>query len=52
MAKKPELRTTKDNSNQHGLEINNVKLLVTHYHGLIRFEEEDDYFIVKILIPK
>lgn len=47
----PNLNTTKENSEQHGIGLNNVKLLVQHYQGLITFEEEDNYFIVKILIP-
>ncbi len=51
LAANPDLNTTKADSEHHGIGINNVRLLVNHYQGLIKFEEDEGYFIVKILIP-
>lgn len=51
LATNPDLNTTKVDSEHHGIGINNVRLLVNHYQGLIKFEEDEGYFIVKILIP-
>ena len=51
LAANPDLNTTKVDSEHHGIGINNVRLLVNHYQGLIKFEEDEGYFIVKILIP-
>lgn len=48
----PNLNTTKDNAMYHGIGIKTVKYFVKHYRGSIKFEEEDNYFIIKILIPK
>lgn len=47
----PHLKTTKDDKNRHGIGLNNIKLLLDRYDGIIHFNEENNYFVVKVLVP-
>ena len=45
------LQTTKIDKNNHGFGLKNVKLLLNRYNGFIDFSEENNFFVVKVLIP-
>lgn len=47
----PHLNTTKDNKKDHGIGLNNIYLLLDRYDGKISFDDENNYFTVRIIIP-
>lgn len=47
----PSLQTTKENSDEHDIGLKNIKLLLKRYQGEISFHEENNNFIVRIIIP-
>ncbi len=51
LADNPELNSTKDDNEKHGLGVKQIKEIVSSYDGMTDFYEEDDYFIVSIFIP-
>ena len=46
----PYLLTTKNNTNNHGIGLNSIYLILDKYNGKISFSD-DTYFTVKIIIP-
>lgn len=47
----PNLKSTKNNSTNHGCGIKNITSLIKKYNGIIDFSEDNYFFIVKIIIP-
>lgn len=47
----PKLRTTKSDSERHGLGIKSIRSIVERYSGLLDFYEEDDRFCAQISLP-
>lgn len=47
----PNLKSTKNNSTNHGYGIKNITSLIKKYNGIIDFSEDNYFFIVKIIIP-
>lgn len=47
----PDLQTTKENPDDHGIGLKNIKLLLKRYQGEISFREENNNFIVRMIIP-
>lgn len=45
------LQTTKIDKNNHGFGLKNVNLLLNRYNSFIDFSEENNFFVVKVLIP-
>lgn len=50
LANNPSLKTTQLKKDGHGYGIKNVKKVVQHYNGLIRFYEEKNRFVSDILL--
>ena len=50
LSNNPYLKTTKLNKATHGYGIKNIKKVVQHYHGLIRFYENNSEFVSDILL--
>jgi len=48
----PNLETTKQEKDLHGLGVGKIKALVTQYEGMADFYEEENFFCVKVFIPK
>lgn len=46
------LKTKKADTSIHGYGIKSIKRLVSSYNGTIDFSEEDDYFVVQLLLEK
>ena len=51
-AKNPTLETSKEEKNLHGLGVGKIKAIVAQYGGMADFYEEDNFFCVKVFIPK
>lgn len=51
-AKNPYLETSKEEKDLHGLGVGKIKAIVAQYGGMADFYEEDDFFCVKVFIPK
>lgn len=47
----PQLLTTKYHKEDHGMGLNNINLLLDRYDGKISFDDGDNYFTVRIIIP-
>lgn len=47
----PELKSTKLDSNIHGIGLGNVRKIVADRNGIIRIYEEHDFFCVHIILP-
>ena len=47
----PELKTSKKDREHHGMGINIIRQSVERLDGNIRFEENNGYFVVKLLLP-
>lgn len=43
--------TTKENKNDHGYGLSNVRYVVTKYNGVIKMEDKGNVFDLKIYIP-
>lgn len=52
LAKNPGLETSKEEKTKHGFGVGKIKEIVTQYGGMADFYEEDDFFCVKVFIPK
>lgn len=52
LADNPELISTKEEKSQHGFGIGTIKSLVEQYRGMLDFYEEENFFCVKVFIPK
>lgn len=52
LAKNPNLETSKEEKDMHGLGVGKIKAIVTQYGGMADFYEEADFFCVKVFIPK
>lgn len=52
LANNPELKSTKEEKEQHGFGVRKVKQIVDEYHGMADFYEEDNFFCVKVFIPQ
>lgn len=50
LTENPDLKTTKVKKDGHGYGIKNIKKVVAHYNGLIRFYENEDQFTSDILL--
>lgn len=50
LATNPNLQTTKDDSNAHGLGLKSSKDIVTKYEGILQFDEKEGFFIVKVIL--
>ncbi len=48
----PELSSTKDNKDDHGYGIKNIRRIVENHHGIVNFFEEGNIFGCHILIGK
>lgn len=48
----PDLATTKQDKNLHGLGIRQIKAIVDNYNGMYDFYEEDGFFCVGVFIPQ
>ena len=47
----PHLLTTKHDKKIHGIGLNNIYFILNKYSGKISFNDQDNHFIVRILIP-
>ena len=52
MAYNPDLNTTKDNKNSHGIGVGKIKSIVDSCEGMCDIYEEDGFFCVKVFIPE
>lgn len=52
LAENPELHSTKDNQEQHGIGIAQIKEIVAAYDGMCDFYERDGYFCSRVFIPQ
>lgn len=52
LAENPGLETSKEEKEQHGLGVGKIKSIAEQYDGLVDFYEEDNFFCVKVFIPK
>jgi sensor histidine kinase regulating citrate/malate metabolism len=52
LAKNPNLETSKEEKDSHGLGVGKIKEIVAQYGGMADFYEEDNFFCVKVFIPK
>ena len=50
--KNPNLETSKEEKDLHGLGVGKIKAIVAQYGGMADFYEEDNFFCVKVFIPK
>lgn len=51
LEKNPELKSTKADSEKHGIGVQQIKEIVEAYEGMTDFYEEGGFFIVNIFIP-
>ena len=52
LGKNPQLKSTKEEKEQHGLGVGKIRSITEQYGGMVDFYEEDDFFCVKVFIPK
>lgn len=52
LAVNPELKSSKEEQEQHGFGVGKMKAIVKQYGGMVDFYEEDNFFCVKVFIPK
>ncbi len=52
LAVNPELMSSKEEKEQHGLGVGKIKSIADQYDGMVDFYEEDNFFCVKVFIPK
>lgn len=52
LVKNPNLETSKEEKDLHGLGVGKIKAIVAQYGGMADFYEEDNFFCVKVFIPK
>lgn len=52
LAENPNLETSKKEKNLHGLGVGKMKEIVAQYGGMADFYEEENFFCVKVFIPK
>jgi len=52
LAENPNLETSKEEKNLHGLGVGKMKAIAAQYGGLADFYEEENFFCVKVFIPK
>lgn len=52
LAENPELETSKEEKERHGLGVRKIKSIAEQYGGMVDFYEEDNFFCVKVFIPK
>lgn len=50
LATNPHLHTTKGKKGERGLGVNNIRKIVSIYHGIIEYRENDDVLVCDILI--
>lgn len=48
----PALKTSKEEKEQHGLGVGKIKAIAEQYGGMADFYEEENFFCVKVFIPK
>lgn len=48
----PTLKTSKEEKNLHGLGVGKIKSIAEQYGGMVDFYEEENFFCVKVFIPK
>ncbi len=51
LAANPELATTKEDANEHGRGVAQIKSITEKYSGMCDFYEEDGYFVCSAFIP-
>jgi sensor histidine kinase regulating citrate/malate metabolism len=49
--KKGKFISRKDNSNLHGIGIENIKEIVSKYHGEVHFDIDDEVFNIRVVMP-
>lgn len=52
LAVNPELETSKEEKDRHGLGVGKIKAIAEQYGGMVDFYEEENFFCVKVFIPK
>jgi len=52
LTENPMLETSKKEKNLHGLGVGKIKEIVARYGGMADFYEEENFFCVKVFIPK
>lgn len=52
LTENPELITSKNEKDRHGFGVGKIKAIAGQYGGLVDFYEEDNFFCVKVFIPK
>lgn len=52
LAENPELHSTKEDQELHGIGISQIKEIVTVYDGIYDFYEKDGYFCSRVFIPQ
>ena len=52
LSENPELLTSKEEKEKHGLGVGKIKSVAEQYGGMVDFYEEDNFFCVKVFIPK
>ncbi len=52
LAENPELHSTKEDREQHGIGVAQIKKIVASYGGICDFYEKDNYFCSRVFIPQ
>lgn len=52
LAENPGLVSSKEDKKQHGFGVEKIKAIAEQYNGMADFYEEDNFFCVKVFIPK
>ncbi len=52
LAENPELETSKEEKDWHGLGVGKIKSIAEQYGGMVDFYEEENFFCAKVFIPK
>lgn len=52
LTENPELKTSKEEKDRHGLGVRKIKSIAEQYGGMVDFYEEENFFCVKVFIPK
>lgn len=52
LAENPELNSTKEDKEKHGIGISQIKEIVTAYNGIYDFYEKEGYFCSRVFIPQ